>query len=153
MGERYDLGWLVGRTLTEVKGPECGSWRFEFGPDIEVRADCLWRVVRNGAVTLSSEDNGRQYGLPQPIDAEAECRALLGEAVVAAAAVHDETRDIVIRFDSGARLEVLPLSSGYESWQMGGPGRLLVIAQGGGNLAMWGPDAAPGTSPSTSFAQ
>jgi hypothetical protein len=102
-----------------------------------VRADCPWRVIRDGGIVLSSEDHGQQYGLPAPVDAEAECRRLIGGAVVAGAEVRDETRDFVIRFASGTRLELVPLSSGYESWQLGGPGGSLVIAQGGGQLAIW----------------
>jgi len=135
--DRYDLGWLVGRTLAEVNGSEHGSWQFGFGPDAGVRADCPWRVIRDGRIVLSSEDHGQQYGLPAPVDAEAECRRLIGGAVVAGAEVRDETRDFVIRFASGTRLELVPLSSGYESWQLGGPGGSLVIAQGGGQLAIW----------------
>ena len=59
--------------------------------------------------------------------------------MVAAAEVRDETRDLVIRFASGTRLELVPLSSGYESWQLGGPGGSLVVAQGSGQLAIWHP--------------
>ena len=81
---RYDLGWLVGRTLAEVNWTEQGSWQFGFGPDAGVRADCPWRVIRDGGIALSSEDHGHQYGLPAPVDAEAECRRLIGGAVVAA---------------------------------------------------------------------
>jgi hypothetical protein len=88
---RYDLGWLVGRTLAEVNWTEQGSWQFGFGPDAGVRADCPWRVIRDGGIALSSEDHGHQYGLPAPVDAEAECRRLIGGAVVAAAEVRDET--------------------------------------------------------------
>jgi hypothetical protein len=112
-----------------------------------VRADCPWRVIRDGGIVLSSEDHGQQYGLPAPVDAEAECRRLIGGAVVAAAEVRDETRDFVIRFASGTRLELVPLSSGYESWQLGGPGGSLVVSQGGGQLAIWNAlNADPGAA-------
>lgn len=134
----FDLGWLVGQTLTGVEDAGHGSWRFHFG-DAEVRADCPWRVVRDGGIALSSEDHGHQYGLPQPVDAGAACRALLVGAVVSAAAIRAETRDIAVGFGPGTRLEVVPLSSGYESWQVSGPGRQVVVAQGGGNLVAWGP--------------
>lgn len=137
-----DLGWLVGRTLSEVERFGPYVWRFRFGPDAEVRSECPWRIIRGGGIALSNEDHGQQFGLPSPLDAEAECRALVGGAVVLSAEVRDETRDIVIRFRSGARLEVVPLSSGYESWQVAGPGGLQIVAMGGGELAVWGPDAA-----------
>ena len=136
----YDLGWLVGHTLVGVDSLGHGRWRFGFGDGVEIRTDSPWRVVRDGGIVLSSEDHGRPYGLPQPIDAEAECRAKIGGAVVRAAEVRDETRDIVIAFESGARLEVIPLSSGYESWHLWGPGRRFTVAQGGGSLAVWDRD-------------
>ena len=141
-GERWtanSTGWLVGRTLTDLEHLGHGSWRFGFGPEAEVRVECPWRIVRDGGIRLSSEDNGHRYGLPQPVDAEADCRTAIGGSVVTAVAARDETRDLVIWFGGGARLEVVPLSSGYESWQAGGPGRSLVVAQGGGSLAVWGP--------------
>jgi hypothetical protein len=141
-----DLGWLVGRTLSDVERLGPRSWRFRFGPDAEVRSESPWRIIWGGGIALSNVDDGQHFGLPAPLDAEDECRALVGGAVVLSAAIGDETRDIVIRFDSGARLEVVPLSSGYESWQLTGPCRLQIIAMGGGELVMWGPDAAHRTS-------
>jgi hypothetical protein len=142
-----DLGWLVGRTLTEVKRLGHCYWQFVFGPDAEVRSECPWRFIRDGGIALSNEDHGHQYGLPQPVDAEAECRALIGGAVVLTAEVREGSRDLVIGFGTGMRLELVPLSSGYESWQVAGPGRSLVVAQGGGSLAVWGPDAELGAAP------
>lgn len=141
-----DLGWLVGRTLSEVERLGPCTWRFGFGPDAEVRAECPWRILRGGIV-LSNEDHGHRYGLPAPVDAEAECRTLIGGAAVRSVHVWAESRDLVIEFGPNLRLEFIPLSSGYESWHVGGPGRLRIIAMGGGELAIWGPDAEPDARP------
>jgi hypothetical protein len=132
-----DLGWLVGRHLTEVHCAGHGTWRFGFGAEAQIEADCPWRLIRDSAIVLSSEDHGHAYGLPAPIDAEAACWVQIGDDLVRAVQVREASRDLVLDFESGARLEILPLSSGYESWKLGGPGGLFVVAQGGGNLAIW----------------
>jgi hypothetical protein len=141
-----DLSWLTGRALVAAESLGRGTWRFAFGDGTEVRAECPWRVVQGGGIVLSSEDHGLRYGLPQPIDAAAECGALLGGAIVRSAEARDETRDIIIAFASGTRLEVVPLSSGYEGWQVVGPDGSLTVAQGGGNLSVWGAHAEPGAA-------
>ncbi|MFO0891170.1 MAG: DUF6188 family protein [Isosphaeraceae bacterium] len=132
-----DLSWLTSRRLTAVEHAGHGTWRFHFGDDAEVHSDSPWRLFRDGRIALSSEDHGHRYGLPGPIDAEAACVAEVGGAVVRSAEVRDESRDFVVTFESGVRLEIVPLSSGYESWKLGGPGGLFVVAQGGGDLAVW----------------
>ena len=81
--------------------------------------------------------------MPAPIDAEAECRTLIGSVAVQSAEVRAESRDLILEFGKGLRLELVPLSSGYESWQVAGPRRLQIVAMGGGELAVWGPDAEP----------
>jgi hypothetical protein len=141
VGVVCDLVWLVGRTLSEIDRLGHCIWRFTFGPDAELRSECPWRVIRNSRVVLSNEDHGHQFGLPGPINAETECRALIRGAAVLSASIRDESRDFVLAFGPKLRLELVPLSSGYESWQLFGPRDLHIVAMGGGNLAVWGPDA------------
>jgi hypothetical protein len=96
-----------------------------------------WRLVVAGHIALTSEDHRQQYGLPSPVDAEAQCRSMIVRLKIQSAEVREDTRDIVIVFESGERLEILPISSGYESWQMTAPDGTQTIAQGGGNLVAW----------------
>ena len=35
------------------------------------------------------------------------------------------------------RLEILPISSGYESWEVSAPDGTHTVAQGGGKLVSW----------------
>lgn len=137
----FDLTWLIGRTLTRIEFFGHGTWCFGFEVDAEIQVNCPWRLIRDGGITLSSEDHGHRYGLPHAVDAQADCRAIVGGAAVRDAEIRDETRDILLTFASGARLEILPLSSGYESWELGCPSGLFVVAQGGGKLAVWSEDA------------
>jgi hypothetical protein len=132
-----DVSWMLGRAIAEVEGNLPCPWIFRFGEGAEIRTDSVWRIVVGGHIVLSSEDHQQQYGLPAPVDAEARCRPLIVQVRIERAEVREETRDIVIVFESGARLEILPVSSGYESWEITAPGGTHTVAQGGGNLAVW----------------
>jgi hypothetical protein len=128
---------MVGRAFAEVVFLDPASWSFGFGGGTEDRAECPWRLILAGHIVLSSEDHGHQYGLPNPVDAGTQFRSLLSGRKIQAAEVRKDTRDIVIWFESGERLEIVPLSSGYESWQITAPDGSHTIAQGGGNLVAW----------------
>ena len=133
----YDVSWMLGRGFGEITYLDACSWSFRFADGGEIRADCAWRVVIAGHIALTSEDHGQQYGLPSPVDAEAQCRSMIVGRKIQSAEVRDDTRDIAIVFESGERLEILPISSGYESWQVTAPDGTQTIAQGGGNLLTW----------------
>ena len=129
-----DFLWMVGQELKEITLLDLATWIFRFGNGGELRVDCPWRLILNGHITLTSEDHGQQYGLESPIDAEAQCRSFLCGNQIGSVEFRDDTRDIAIWFFSGGRLDILPLSSGYESWQINTPDGDHIIAQGGGNL-------------------
>jgi len=51
----------------------------------------------------------------------------------------EQTADLRVVFDGGARLDFFNNSSGYEGWEASVPsegGELILIALGGGKLAM-----------------
>jgi hypothetical protein len=129
-----DLLRIGGQELKEVTLDHF-TWIFRFGNGVELRVHCQWRLVVNGHISLTSEDHGQRFGLPDPIDSEAQCRSLLLGHRTGSVEIREDTKDIVIWFLSGARLDILPLSSGYENWQINTPGGVQIIAQGGGNLA------------------
>ena len=103
---KLDLSWMLGRAIAEVTFIAPTPWCFRLGEGGEIRTDSVWRIVDGGRIVLSSEDHGHQYGLPAPIDAEAVCRSLIANVRISRAEVREETRDIVIVFESGARLEI-----------------------------------------------
>lgn len=133
-----DFEWLVGKEVSTLEWLGHSMWLFRFGSDAEVRSECPWRIIQNGCIALSSVDHGHKYGLPAPIDAELESRKLIVNKVVNSAICRKDTRDFIFGFGSELRLELIPLSTGYESWQVYGPDGLHVIAMGGGELAVWG---------------
>jgi hypothetical protein len=120
---------LNGALLQEVARLE-HSWAFEFDK-AALTTSFPWRVVTGGRLVLTSNDDGHQFGLPQPIDAEKEARARLVGHKIIAAAVDAETADLRLTFDNGARLE-LPLGSvAYETWQLNTSDSCIVAAAEG----------------------
>jgi len=132
-----DLSWLIGRTAESITFDKPSFWVFKFGPDALISVECLWRIIQQSRVVLTSEDHGQRFGLPAPVDAKAECIALLNGQAVTAASLKVVTADLVITFSSDLRLEIIPTSSGYESWQMRDPTGANYVAQGGGQISKW----------------
>ena len=132
-----DLSWTVGRVITKVSFHEPTLWCFSFGSKVCISAECLWRIVERGRVVLCSTDHRQQFGLPAPIDAAAKATALLSEKSVTAVQVREASADILVECDGDRRLEIIPDSSGYESWQLQDPFGTSYVAQGGGQICKW----------------
>ena len=128
---------MVGRSIEEVRLNEPVQWSFSFEPGVGIGAECPWRLLQAGHVAISSEDHLQQYGLPAPLNAAAVASSLLVSNQVTRVEIRDGTADLILEFSGGLRLEFIPFSSGYESWGVGTPSGLQVIAQGGGQLSGW----------------
>ena len=113
---------------------EPARWIFSFGDSLSVSVECPWRLIHKGSIAVSSDDHGQQFGLAAPIDAAAAATSLLAGSVVRHVEVQVGTADLFIDLDGGSRLEIIPFSSGYESWQVTSPAGRLTVAQGGGQL-------------------
>ncbi|MFO0828723.1 MAG: hypothetical protein U0572_11330 [Phycisphaerales bacterium] len=127
------LDWLIYQRLSSLTGREY-DWVFEFGGGLSLTVTCLWRLLLAGRICLTSEDHGQQFGLPAPIDAAAKFNGLVSGALVTKVSLQSGTLDLEIRFGTGHVLQILPDSSGYESWIARNP-PLEFIAVGGGELA------------------
>lgn len=133
----FDFTWMVGRKILEVKFGEPDSWLFKFGEEAMIRVQCPWRVLIDGTIRISSDDDKQQYGLPAPIDAASEATSVIQDSAVASVQVRSGTSDLWIDFADHKRLEIIPFSRGYESWEVIDPFGNYVVAQGGGQLATW----------------
>ena len=120
--------------LTGVERRE-HDWFFDFASGMKLTAFGPWRIIANGQIALASEDDGQKFGLPAAVAGESLALKLLGESPVGNLSVRDETSDLVIVFYSGAVLEILNMSMGYEGW-WAGMESLEIVAQGGGQLAI-----------------
>ena len=115
---KMDLAWLIGRSVTEVSFQEPEHWCFNFGENGNITAECLWRIIERGRIKLCNKDHGQKFGLPAHIDAAAKSVELLAGRTVKAIRVREVTTDIIIEFSDNWLLEIIPDSSGYESWQI-----------------------------------
>ena len=125
---------------TAVKRLEHGCWQFGFGDTGRFTTSCPWRITHCGQIALGRDDDRQTFGRGEPLDAEVEALALIGNSPVIAAEIANGTADLRISFASGAQLEVFNLSCGYEGWN----GTVKVddrdlsfVACGGGNLTIF----------------
>ena len=132
-----DLNWLIGHRLKEVKRYEF-SWALVFEDGAGATIECLWRLIGNGRIRCTSEDDGHQFGLPAPVDAEKELRELIVGAAVTGVVLQQGTLDLELRFDNGHSFQLIPGSAGYEAWNFYSATQMF-IAVGGGNLTVFGP--------------
>lgn len=129
-----DFSWMLGRVVIEVGFLEPDYWDFVVREKLCIRAECPWRIVKAGRIALSSDDHGQKFGLPAHIDAAAAATILLAGISITAVQLREATADLQIDFAGGVRLEIIPLSSGYESWQWADPAGYSYFVQGGGNI-------------------
>lgn len=109
------------------------SWFVRFGPGITVATESVWRLIREGRIVLTSADHGHQFGLPEPVDAEASLWVSLRGRRVTAAEIDPSTGDLTIDLGVGMRLQFLQTSLGYESWRLSAQ-RAETICGGGGEI-------------------
>lgn len=136
------LPWLLGDALRRVTAGEFDRWELTFASGGVITVECPWRLLREGTIVVSSVDHGKRYGLPAPIDAASDLLRHVDGSRVSEVAVIDGTADLHISFGS-SQLQILSFSTGYEAWQSLGPEGDRVIAQGGGQLAVF-PRQPPG---------
>jgi hypothetical protein len=90
-----------------------------------------WRVLSRQGILLTSGDDGQQYGLPKPVDAQTRVRELLENRVVAKIKVDQVSADLTIHFDQGMVLQIVNLSSGFEAWTLNSEGDCLIVGRNG----------------------
>jgi len=114
-------------------------WRANFGDQFTMVFMVPWRLVANGRITSGDEDDGQLFGLPAPLDGEERAASVLGERVVQAVHLDQETGDLRIIFDGNGRIDVFNHSCGYEGWHAyytAAGKRWGLIAMGGGEIAV-----------------
>src|SRR5581483_11138755 len=61
-----------------------GLWLLVLDEDVCLAIACLWRLVEDGQIGVTSQDDGQQFGLPARVDAAAEVNHRLAGARVEA---------------------------------------------------------------------
>ena len=116
-----DVSWIIGRVIADVSFDNSFLWRFSLGTHESLAVECLWRILRAGRIVLTSQDHGHSFGLPAPVDAARNAMKALLEVRVTNAQICEPTADFRITLGSELSLEIIPDSSGYESWQLYAP--------------------------------
>ena len=132
----FDFSWMVGRHV-RVSFLDPAIWYFTLDDSLSIGVECPWRLLHAGTIAVSNEDHLQQFGLPVPIDAVERANALLAGLLIQRVELREGTADLFIDFGGDYRLEIIPFSSGYESWQVSTPSGKSVVAQGGGNIYEW----------------
>ena len=116
---------LIGQTMSIARRE--ADWVFAV-PDEScvVAVECAWRLRDGERVLLTDGDDGQQFGLPSPVDAEQIASRILKGRTVVGCSVRHPTADIEIALLDGVRLDILTNSSGYESWTATLGGNLIV---------------------------
>ena len=128
------MSWLEGAEVAAISLTEPVSWWFEFSDGTALRAECLWRVITDEHVEVTSADHGHQFGLTRPVDAGVLAMRAFTHAQVRRASLADATGDMTLEFNNGARLEILTTSMAYEGWAITSPGGDEIIGLGGGRI-------------------
>ena len=132
----FDFSWMAGRHV-QISFSEPATWFVMFADSLSITVECPWRLIHDGGIAVSSDDHRQQFGLPVPIDAAERATSLLAGIAVQRVEIREGTADLFIHFERDWRLEIIPFSSGYESWQVSTPSGKRVVAQGGGQLSAW----------------
>lgn len=109
------------------------DWMFAFDGNTVLVVDCLWRLVSDGRICVTSDDQGQRFGRATAIDAAHEASSRIADTQVSRVELVVGTLDLNLYFSNGDKLQVIPDSSGYEAWSLRGP-LVSLIAVGGGTL-------------------
>ena len=120
------------------------DWVLVFDKDTSLVVHCLWRLLEDGRIRFTSQDDGHRFGLPAPADAAAEVNQRLGGASVEAVELRQNILDLELRFSTGHILQIIPDSAGYEAWHLCS-GNREFIAVGGGTLTIFSDDLTNGS--------
>jgi hypothetical protein len=137
-----NVDWLS-RLEKALVGQRCeisrreADWVITLSDGGSIALPIPWRIVSNGRIALADEDDGQQFGLPAPVDAEVKGNYLLASRPITSLIVDPQTADLAIQFGDAVRLDTFSNSSGYEGWHINLPpenGGLSVVALGGGEI-------------------
>src|SRR5262245_30578611 len=136
MGGRMSLhlSHLHGQTLLATAfDRETDAWMFTFSGGCTLRVATPWRLVSQDHIVVGHRDDGHLFGLKKPVDARERVAAGVAEQEVNEALI-SSFGDLELHFGSSSTLQVFNSSSGYEGWQLYGPGERYVVALGGGGV-------------------
>jgi hypothetical protein len=129
---------LVGQSLRSAEhARETDEWIFQFA-DYVLQVSAPWRLISRGSIHVGHDDDGHQFGLPEPVIAADRVARSVDSRVVADAWAEDFTADLSIDFGDEIRIEIFNNSCGHEGWTLNArDGRRALTGEGGGILSEW----------------
>ncbi|WP_414637002.1 DUF6188 family protein [Arenimonas sp.] len=128
---------LLNRSVESVDRWEALPCVVKLSGGYSVQIEGLWRLLVDGALTRTREDEGQVFGHRDPVNAMSELSEHLIGCRLASVEVAPGTADLILGFGN-RELHVVSTSAGYEAWQVEGPQGTVAVGQGGGSVAVWG---------------
>lgn len=126
-----DLSWPIGEKFVEVREIAPGRFAFTFD-DFHFSVSCVWRVEKENKILIAKGDHEQQYDQETVIDVSEEVNRILKNDVIAGGLINTISGDFTVNYKSGIIFRVFNDSSGYEAWDMQGPGGHRLISISGG---------------------
>ncbi|MBI5610244.1 MAG: hypothetical protein HY902_15310 [Deltaproteobacteria bacterium] len=123
---------VIGKRLVHVEHLD-HQWNFILDAGTVLSADSEWRLLDQGRVRVTAQDDGQWFGLASPVCAATVVQNTLAGRVIRSASV--AMGDLTLDFGDGLALQALQLSSGYEAWHLFDKGT-AIHCLGGGDLAI-----------------
>ncbi|MEO1731255.1 MAG: hypothetical protein AAFR64_11015 [Pseudomonadota bacterium] len=108
-------GLLRGSTVRLSRSE--GSWSIQFGEQYLLSTHS-WRLLGAKSIIVTSEDDGHQFGLLAPVDAELSANDALAGYHVTCFELDPRTGDAIVRIGGALALQIITWSMAYETWQL-----------------------------------
>lgn len=128
-----ETGKLVGNTAT-FSFLEPLTWTLKFKNGAEFSNFSICRIIKENQLIASTKDHGEWFGLNEPYNAETELNSLVSSSVVIEVSYGSSGNDLVFSMSNGIIIEILSVSTGYESWECRSAEGALYIATGSGRI-------------------
>lgn len=125
---------LVGNTA-KFSFLEPITWVLKFKNGAEFSNFSLCRIIKENQLIASTKDHGEWFGLNEPYNAEAELNSLVSNSVVIDVFYGSTGSDIIFSMSNGITIEILSVSTGYESWEYRTQEGVLYVATGSGKIS------------------
>jgi hypothetical protein len=127
---------LLGRTVEAIERWEALPCVVQLSGGYRLQIEGLWRLLADGNLACTGEDDGQFFGHMSPVDAISVLSVGLIGCPLHSVEVVPGTADLILGFGRHV-LQVVSNSAGYEAWQVEGPQGTVAVGQGGGNVAVW----------------
>ena len=114
---------------------DANAWYFSFADNIYASSSGFWRLLKANRIVFVSLDNGRQFGLPQPLDIVENIMKQLTGKKLTEIKVDKDTGDLTLTISDNIQIQIFVASLGYESYDFSFEGKRF-IGLGSGDIGI-----------------